>query len=142
MCSGCFGDYEEPDDGWVDDTDDEGPAGAVDTAAGSAARVQDDPRVEDQYEVFVGRDYIVELRILKANSLSGGPLHAKPTATAQHAAPTDFEHSPSPSAKYYRTSPTSHGTAGLASFFSSKRLIAWGLLIALAAMAVLWRMRA
>jgi hypothetical protein len=140
MCSGCFGEYEEFDDEFGAERDDgataalrgersdlgivrhgDGETGSCDAAAG------DD---WSRFDVFVGTDYIVELRIVR------DATHNR----VQGESPVDekVKRSGDASAKYYRTPELDRERARSVLLQPAKLLIGIALVFALCGAVAAW----
>jgi len=141
MCSGCFGEYEEFDDEFGADLDGEAmsffdtqqrtDSGNV-RETGGELTTSDRSAGDDwnRFDVFVGADYIIELRIVRnttRNRAPGGPfLGSRPKRSADA------------SAKYYRTPPPDQKRAPSTRLAPSKLLMGIALAFALCGAVAVW----
>ena len=140
MCSGCFGEHEEFDDEFGADQDGEAVSffdtertdlGAVGETGGESIageRIAGDDW--SRFDVFVGADYIIELRIVREatqNRAAGGPfLGSEPKRSADA------------SAKYYRTPQSDQKRAPSTRPAPSKLLMGIALAFALCGAVAVW----
>jgi hypothetical protein len=150
MCSGCFGDYEDAEGDSSDDRAEEAFADAVVDPAGSGIAPECGEEVvherfccpEDQYEVLVGGEYIVEIRLLKASPLGEGHLDVPGTACREQAHRARDKQLRGESAKYYRTPTDLRCASDGRRFPGWMRMLTWVLAIVLASGVAAWLARA
>src|SRR5579862_6870570 len=150
MCSGCFGDYDDAEEDSSDDRAGDVFADAVVDPAGSGIAPARGEGVveerfgcpEDQYEVLVGGEYIVEIRLLKASPLGEGHLDVAGRACRGQARSPRDKQLRGESAKYYRTPTDLRCASDGRRFPGWMRMLTWFLAIVLASGVAAWLARA
>ncbi len=140
MCSGCFGEYEEFDDEFgadqdvevsFFDTEQRTDLGTVRETGGESSTNERSAGDDwSRFDVFVGPDYIIELRIVHEatrNRASEGPFWG-----------SEPKRSADASAKYYRTAQSDQKQASSARLAPSKLLMGIALAFALCGAVAVW----